>query len=183
MARRRTRRARSRAREHGTPARPVVSWLAWWVVLTGFYLLLVFKTEPAEFVAGAVCGAVSATGAELVRRHGRVRFRPGRALRGRHDPGAVDLPQDGGLRSAQPRGREEERAPRKDRGRGVARAAEIEVERAGGAPRRERVRDAGNGEERRAPREQDPVALLETKPVVHAASPGPILDRCVSTRF
>ena len=77
MARRRTRRARSRAREHGTPARPVVSWLAWWVVLTGFYLLLVFKTEPAEFVAGAVCGAVSATGAELVRRHGRLRFRPG----------------------------------------------------------------------------------------------------------
>jgi multisubunit Na+/H+ antiporter MnhE subunit len=52
-------------------------WLIWWAVLTVLYWLLVFKTEPAELVAGAVCGAISATGAELVRRHGHVRFAPG----------------------------------------------------------------------------------------------------------
>jgi hypothetical protein len=52
-------------------------WLSWWVGLTGLYLLLVFKTEPAEVVAGAICGAISATAAELVRRHGTVRFAPG----------------------------------------------------------------------------------------------------------
>jgi multisubunit Na+/H+ antiporter MnhE subunit len=52
-------------------------WLTWWVALTVLYWLLVFKTEPAELVAGAICGAISATGAELVRRHGSVRFAPG----------------------------------------------------------------------------------------------------------
>lgn len=52
-------------------------WLIWWVSLTALYWLLVFKTEPAELIAGAVCGAISATGAELVRRHGSVRFSPG----------------------------------------------------------------------------------------------------------
>jgi hypothetical protein len=57
--------------------RGVAIWLSWWVGLTGLYLLLVFKTEPAEIVAGAICGAISATGAELVRRHGTVRFAPG----------------------------------------------------------------------------------------------------------
>ena len=57
--------------------RPVVFWLTWWAALTVLYWLLVFKTEPAELVAGAVCGAISATGAELVRRHGSVRFAPG----------------------------------------------------------------------------------------------------------
>ena len=35
-----------------------------------------FKTEPEELVAAVICGAVSATGAELVRRHGTVRVRP-----------------------------------------------------------------------------------------------------------
>ena len=57
--------------------RPVVFWLTWWAALTVLYWLLVFKTEPAELVAGAICGAISATGAELVRRHGSVRFAPG----------------------------------------------------------------------------------------------------------
>ena len=52
-------------------------WLIWWAILTALYWLLVFKTEPAELVAGAVCGAISATGAELVRRHGSVQFSPG----------------------------------------------------------------------------------------------------------
>jgi multisubunit Na+/H+ antiporter MnhE subunit len=53
------------------------AWLIWWAALTVLYWLLVFKTEPAELVAGAVCGAISATGTELVRRHGSVRFAPG----------------------------------------------------------------------------------------------------------
>ena len=52
-------------------------WLSWWVGLTVFYMLLVFKTEPAEIVAGAICGAISATAALLVHRHGHVAFAPG----------------------------------------------------------------------------------------------------------
>jgi hypothetical protein len=52
-------------------------WLRWWVGLTVLYLLLVFKTEPAEIVAALICGALSATAARLVRRHGRRRFSPG----------------------------------------------------------------------------------------------------------
>jgi hypothetical protein len=52
-------------------------WLLWWVALTVLYDLLVFKTEPAELVAGALCGAVSATGAELVRSRGDIHFAPG----------------------------------------------------------------------------------------------------------
>jgi hypothetical protein len=52
-------------------------WLRWWVGLTVLYLLLVFKTEPAEIVAALICGALSATAATLVRRHGRLRFAPG----------------------------------------------------------------------------------------------------------
>jgi hypothetical protein len=57
--------------------RAVVIWLTWWVALTVLYWLLVFKTEPAELVAGALCGAVSATAVELVRRHGSAMFGPG----------------------------------------------------------------------------------------------------------
>ena len=49
-------------------------WAGWWVVLFGLWTLLVFKTEPAELVAGAVAAAVAATGAELVRSRGSVRF-------------------------------------------------------------------------------------------------------------
>jgi hypothetical protein len=53
-------------------------WLTSWVLLWGLYMLLVFKTERAEFVAGAICAAIGATGAELVRIHASVRFSPGR---------------------------------------------------------------------------------------------------------
>jgi multisubunit Na+/H+ antiporter MnhE subunit len=52
-------------------------WLISWLLLWGLYLLLVFKTEGAEIVAGAVCGAIGATGAELVRTVAAVRFAPG----------------------------------------------------------------------------------------------------------
>jgi hypothetical protein len=51
-------------------------WLSWWVGLTGLYVLLVFKTEPAEFVAGALAAALAATGAELVRSRGYAPFAP-----------------------------------------------------------------------------------------------------------
>ena len=47
-------------------------FVVWWALLTVLYWLLVFKTEPAELIAGAVCGAISAAGAELVRTHGSV---------------------------------------------------------------------------------------------------------------
>jgi len=57
--------------------RAVRFWLSWWVGLTALYMLLVFKTEPAEIVAGAICGAISATAAWLVHRHGNLRFAPG----------------------------------------------------------------------------------------------------------
>jgi multisubunit Na+/H+ antiporter MnhE subunit len=53
------------------------AWLIWWAVLTVLYWLLVFKIQPEEFVAGAICGAISATGTDLVRRYGSVRFAPG----------------------------------------------------------------------------------------------------------
>jgi len=53
-------------------------WLVAWLTLWGLYMLLVFKTEVPEIVAGAVCGAISATGALLVRDHAPLRFAPGR---------------------------------------------------------------------------------------------------------
>ena len=40
------------------------------------WVLLVFKTEPAEFVAGALAAAFAATGAELVRSRGYAPFVP-----------------------------------------------------------------------------------------------------------
>jgi hypothetical protein len=52
-------------------------WLTSWAALWVLYVLLVFKTEPAEIVAGAICAAISATGAELVRTTASVRFAPG----------------------------------------------------------------------------------------------------------
>ena len=66
MARKRASRDRSAGR--------VRFFSAWWVLLTVFYWLLVFKTEPAELIAGVICGAISATAAELVRTHGSLRF-------------------------------------------------------------------------------------------------------------
>jgi hypothetical protein len=53
-------------------------WIVTWVLLWALYDLLVFKTEPAEIVAGAVCGAIAATGAVLVRAQAEAGFAPGR---------------------------------------------------------------------------------------------------------
>jgi multisubunit Na+/H+ antiporter MnhE subunit len=50
-------------------------FLIWWALLSGLYMLLVFKTEPAEIVAAVICGAISATATDLVRRHGTVRLK------------------------------------------------------------------------------------------------------------
>jgi hypothetical protein len=52
-------------------------WLGSWAALSALYVLLVFKTETAELVAAVICGAISATGAEMVRRHSSVHFAPG----------------------------------------------------------------------------------------------------------
>ncbi len=51
-------------------------WLSWWALCFALWIVLVFKTEPAEFVAGAVAAAFAATAAELVRSRGYAPFAP-----------------------------------------------------------------------------------------------------------
>lgn len=70
-------------RRRGRPKAPprsrrerVTFWLGWWAFSLGLWMLLVFKTEPAEIVLGALAAAVSATAAELVRSRGGVSFAP-----------------------------------------------------------------------------------------------------------
>jgi hypothetical protein len=48
--------------------------LGWWALCFGLWVLLVFKTELAELVAGAISAAVAATAAELVRSRGYAPF-------------------------------------------------------------------------------------------------------------
>jgi len=67
---------RKRRRAVQTPAQRIAFWLVWWAVSFGLWVLLVFKTQPAEFVAGAVAAAFAATGAELVRSRGYAPFAP-----------------------------------------------------------------------------------------------------------
>jgi hypothetical protein len=82
------RRRQERALE--TPLERLVFGLTWWAIALGLWMLLVFKTEPAEIVAGAVAAALAATGAELVRLRGYAPFSPElRWLRG-----LVRLPRD-----------------------------------------------------------------------------------------
>lgn len=59
-----------------TPAARIAFWLGWWAFCFVLWMLLVFKTEPAEIVAGALAAAWAATGAELVRSHGYAPFAP-----------------------------------------------------------------------------------------------------------
>jgi hypothetical protein len=68
------RRRQERALE--TPLERLVFGLVWWAVALGLWMLLVFKTEPAEILAGAVAAALAATGAELVRSKGYAPFSP-----------------------------------------------------------------------------------------------------------
>jgi hypothetical protein len=67
---------RKRRRAVQTPAQRIAFWLGWWAITYAAWVLLVFKTEPAEFVAGAVAAAFAATGAELVRSRGYAPFAP-----------------------------------------------------------------------------------------------------------
>ena len=65
-----------RRRAVQTPAARAVFWLSVWALSYGLWILLVFKTEPAELVAGALAAALAATGAELVRARGYAPFAP-----------------------------------------------------------------------------------------------------------
>ena len=65
-----------RRRAVQTPAARAVFWLSVWALSYGLWILLVFKTEPAELVAGAFAAALAATGAELVRARGFAPFAP-----------------------------------------------------------------------------------------------------------
>ena len=66
----------NRRRAVQTPAQRIAFWLGWWVVAYAFWVLAVFKTEPAELMAGAIAAAFAATGAELVRSRGYAPFAP-----------------------------------------------------------------------------------------------------------
>jgi hypothetical protein len=59
-----------------TPVQRIAFWLGWWAIAFTLWVLLVFKTEPAEFAAGALTAALAATGAELVRSRGYAPFAP-----------------------------------------------------------------------------------------------------------
>jgi multisubunit Na+/H+ antiporter MnhE subunit len=53
-----------------------VAWLVWWVLLAALYLLLADSVVALELAAGAVCAAIAATGAVVVRRSRLVVGRP-----------------------------------------------------------------------------------------------------------
>jgi hypothetical protein len=67
-------RRRRRRRALQTPLQRAAFWLGWWALCYGLWLLLVFKTEPAEFVAGALAAGLAATAVELMRSQGYVPF-------------------------------------------------------------------------------------------------------------
>jgi hypothetical protein len=54
----------------------VVFWLGWWAFSLALWMVLVFKTELAEIVAGVVAAAFSATAVEAVRSRGQIPFSP-----------------------------------------------------------------------------------------------------------
>jgi hypothetical protein len=58
------------------PAERIAFWMGWWALCFALWVLLVFKTEPAELVSGALAAAFAATGAELVRSRGYAPFAP-----------------------------------------------------------------------------------------------------------
>jgi multisubunit Na+/H+ antiporter MnhE subunit len=74
VARRRTGRGRN---ERERPAHRITFFLVTWVLLSALYVVLVFKTQFEEYVAGVICGLVSALGVDMVRTQGSVRFAPG----------------------------------------------------------------------------------------------------------
>jgi multisubunit Na+/H+ antiporter MnhE subunit len=68
--------ARGRPRALDTPLERAAFFAAWWLISFGLWVLLVFKTEGAEFVAGAIAATFSATAAEVVRAKGYAPFSP-----------------------------------------------------------------------------------------------------------
>ncbi len=67
-------RRQSNRRSLHSPGQRVAFWLAWWAICLGLWLLLVFKTELLELLAGAIAAAVAATAVELVRSRGYAPF-------------------------------------------------------------------------------------------------------------
>jgi hypothetical protein len=63
-----------RRRSVDTPGEQVAFWLTWWAICFVLWMLLVFKTELAEIVAGAASAALAATAVELVRARGYAPF-------------------------------------------------------------------------------------------------------------
>lgn len=68
--------ARGRPRALETPFERAAFFASWWVLSLVLWSLLVFKTELAEFVAGAVAATFAATAAEVVRAKGYAPFGP-----------------------------------------------------------------------------------------------------------
>jgi hypothetical protein len=70
-------RRRDRPKErHRSRAQRVRFWLGWWAFSLGLWMLLVFKTEPAEIALGAIAAAFAATAVALVRSRGQSTFAP-----------------------------------------------------------------------------------------------------------
>jgi hypothetical protein len=68
--------ARGRPRALQTPFERAAFFATWWALSFVLWSLLVFKTEFAEFVAGAVASTFAATAAEVVRAKGYAPFGP-----------------------------------------------------------------------------------------------------------
>ena len=60
---------------NGVPMRRVAAWLSWFAGLLVLWLLLVGTVQYVERIAGLCAAAVGATGAEIVRSQGLLRFR------------------------------------------------------------------------------------------------------------
>jgi len=58
------------------PMRRVGTWLAWWVLLFAFWLVLTFTPVFSELAVGAAAAAIAATAAELVWHQRLIGFRP-----------------------------------------------------------------------------------------------------------
>lgn len=61
-------------RTHVTALRAVGDWFVWWIVLVGYYLLLVGKATWGEARAGVVGAAIAATAATVTTQRGELRF-------------------------------------------------------------------------------------------------------------
>jgi len=64
--------SRERSRHPGAAR----AWLVWWALLMALWLALVDTVLAPELVAGAICAAIAATGAVIVRQQRRLLLRP-----------------------------------------------------------------------------------------------------------